>query len=134
VTAVCLNLSSNAASWLTEAQKWHGIQSVVMVERLAHERVVKGVLMPATHDVRYFISSLDRNAQDMLKITVGHWSVEVIHNQLDVTFGEDSCRINRGNAAEEPSAMRKLGVNIIKLHAPEIQNDECFEAPEIVSA
>ena len=45
----------------------------------------------------------------------GHWSIEnKLHWSLDVSFGEDACRIRKGHAAENFSRLRRLALNLLK--------------------
>ncbi len=45
---------------------------------------------------RYHISSLDVPAERLLEVVRTHWSIEnQLHWSLDVTFGEDQCRIRK---------------------------------------
>ena len=111
VTVVYLD-TADCLSWLTKAADWAGIKSVVMVERHVEEHMVKGVLKEAFCDTRYYITSLDLGPAALADIVTGHWKVEVVHNQLDVSLREDKCSVNRGKAGESLSALRKLGLNI----------------------
>ena len=120
VKVVYLNRGGDWSSWLTEALAWAGIKSVIMVERRVADRMVKGVFTPGFCEVRYFISSLDLSAQQLADVILNHWSVEIIHNQLDVSYGEDKCKVNRGAAAEVLSGFKKLALNIFNF-----TNDKC---------
>ena len=45
---------------------------------------------------RYYISSLAAPAERLLGVVRTHWSIEnSLHWSLDVTFGEDHCRIRK---------------------------------------
>jgi predicted transposase YbfD/YdcC len=113
VSVVYLNIE-NAVKYMPELGLWAGIKTLVKVERHVDARVVKGEPVEAVDDdPRYYISSLDIEPEAMHKTIIGHWSVEVVHNQLDVTFLEDKCRISRGACAEVLSTMRKLALNIL---------------------
>ena len=112
VTVVYLNIA-NAVKLMPELAAWAGIKTLVKVERRVETRMVKGEQVEAAVDERFHISSLDIEPEAMRKTILGHWSVEVVHNQLDVTFLEDQCRISRGACAEVLSSMRKLALNIL---------------------
>ena len=112
VTVIHLNVQK-AAKYMAELNDWDGIKTLVMVERSVDGHMVKGEWVEASReDPRYYISSLDIAAEAMHKTILAHWGVEVVHNQLDVTFLEDKCRIWRGSCAEVFSTMRKLALNI----------------------
>jgi predicted transposase YbfD/YdcC len=112
ITVVYLDRCS-ARSYIRNVADWAGIKTLLMVERTVEARMVKGKSKEATKDIRYFISSLELEAEQMLEVSIKHWSVETIHQQLDVSLGEDKCRIRRGNAAENLSTMRKEALNIL---------------------
>jgi predicted transposase YbfD/YdcC len=45
----------------------------------------------------------------------GHWSIENrLHWQLDVTFGEDRCRVRKGHADANFSALRRMALSMLK--------------------
>ena len=96
-------------SWLTNADKWSHIKTVVCVEAERH------VDDKVTTESRYYISSLSLNAERLNSIIRNHWGVEnSLHWTLDMTFNEDDSRIRRGNAAEVMNAFRKIVLNIVK--------------------
>ena len=63
---------------------------------------------------RYFISSLENNAQKLAEGVRGHWSIEnSLHWILDVAFEEDNSRIRKDNAPANFAVLRHIAVNII---------------------
>ncbi|MET4693724.1 putative transposase YbfD/YdcC [Endozoicomonas sp. NE40] len=51
--------------------------------------------------IRYFISSRQLSAEEVLHATRRHWLVEIqLHWVLDVAFDEDRCRAREGFATE----------------------------------
>lgn len=64
---------------------------------------------------RFYISSLEPNAKEILTRTREHWGIEnSLHYVLDVTFQEDSSRIRKTNATKNFALIRKVALNIIK--------------------
>jgi hypothetical protein len=61
------------------------------------------------------LGTVSLDLEQMLEISIMHWSVETIHNILDdtETIAEDKCRVYRGSGAEFLSMMRKLGINLL---------------------
>jgi predicted transposase YbfD/YdcC len=100
-----------ARGYVTAAAEWPGIRTVIKVERFVDKRESKGKKVDATHDVRYYISSHYADPETLLRAIRGHWGVETVHYKLDVAFGEDKCKVNRGAAAEVLSGARKLALN-----------------------
>ena len=100
-------------TWLNEyLRDWPGVAQVF---RLVRERVVKGV---TTVEVVYGLTSLDRekaNASRLLELTRGHWGIEnELHYTRDVTFGEDRCRVRRGNAPRVLASLRNVAVYLLR--------------------
>jgi hypothetical protein len=50
----------------------------------------------------------------LLKAIRQHWSIEnQLHWVLDVTFGEDACRIRTGNAPENIALLKRWSINLL---------------------
>lgn len=66
--------------------------------------------------LRYFISSRQLTAEEILKATRSHWRVEnQLHWVMDVAFDEDRCRARKDNAAENLAITRQVTHNLLKL-------------------
>ncbi len=67
-----------------------------------------------TVEVRYFISSLDTCAADLLSIVRTHWCIEnSFHWVLDIAFREDECRLRKDNGAQNFALLRHLALNAL---------------------
>lgn len=64
--------------------------------------------------VRYNISSKNLNAKGLLNATRSHWLVESMHWSLDTTFGEDACRKQAEESAENFARVRQMCLNMLK--------------------
>jgi len=96
--------------WLEQKDDWTNLKSVVMVEAI---REVVG--KEKTLERRYFISSLEGNAELALKCVRGHWAIEnQLHWCLDIGFGEDDCRVREAKSAENLATIRHIGLNLLK--------------------
>lgn len=63
---------------------------------------------------RYFISSLESDAELILHAVRAHWVIENrLHWVLDVAFGEDNSRIRKGNGAEN-FWLRHIALNLLR--------------------
>ena len=94
---------------LAGRQDWPALKTVVRVESV---RDLNGVV---STERRYYISSLETDAERMGTFTRGHWSIENgLHWSLDVAFGEDQARMRQGNAAENFSILRRIVLNLIR--------------------
>lgn len=102
--------------WLDSEQRevWKDLQSFVCVKST---RTCKG---KTTEELRYYMTSLPSNAEHLAKIIRTHWEVEnKLHWHLDVSFGEDLCKIRTGQAAENFSLVRKICLNMLKADTSE---------------
>ena len=89
--------------------EWKGLRSITMVQaerRLGEE---------TTTTRRYFISSLESDAKQLLHAVRTHWGIEnKVHWVLDIAFGEDDCRIRKGNGAENFAVLRHIALNLLR--------------------
>lgn len=98
------------SQWLPSGERWKGLKSVIRI--IGRREKVGG---ETGEEVRYFISSLECNAQEAWLAVRRHWTVEnSLHWSLDVAMREDDCRIRRDNGAEFFAVLRRLSMNIIK--------------------
>lgn len=94
---------------LQNLQDWRNLNSIGMVE--SERQVGEEVSV----EYRFYITSLECNAERFAKSVRNHWGIEnKVHWILDVSFREDESRIRNGNAAENLSIIRRLALNLIK--------------------
>ncbi|MCS3675619.1 putative transposase YbfD/YdcC [Salinibacter ruber] len=94
---------------LVDLEGWHELSAVCMVE---YERVEDG---ERAIERRYYISSLDPDAEALLKATRRHWHIENrMHWVLDVAFREDQSRIRAGHAAQNMATARRLALSLLE--------------------
>ena len=101
---------SENVQWMKDRQQWQGLSSLVALES---QRTKDGKI---STERRYFISSLSGiNAETIGGMIRSHWGVEnKLHWGLDVSFGEDDCRIRKGFGAENVSRLRRIALNLLK--------------------
>jgi predicted transposase YbfD/YdcC len=96
-------------SGIRDISLWTGLTAICMV---ISQRVIDGV---SSTEIRYFIGSAPRTAQEYLRWVRGHWGIEnSLHWVLDVCFREDEQRHWAGNSAENLSWLRKLALCLLK--------------------
>lgn len=101
-----------AIGYLNPTGAWAGLRSVGMVER---ERQVGD---DRSHEVWYYLCSLDGNARTFAAAVRSHWGIENgLHWVLDVAFGEDGCRVRTGHAAHNLAILRRFALNLLR-HEP----------------
>jgi len=91
--------------------RWQKLKSVAVVKatRVENEET--------SSQIRYFISSVDIGAAQMMKYIRQHWEVEnKLHWSLDVSFREDDSRVRIGHAPENLALIRKIALNLLRLN------------------
>ena len=95
--------------YLRAGPDWPGLRSVVKV--VGRRDTAEGTAVQP----RYYISSLDAPAACLLETVRRHWSIEnELHWSLDVTFGEDQCRIRKEYAPQNMATLRQVSHNLLK--------------------
>lgn len=103
---ICRKLTD--LSWLECREEWSGLKCVFSIERIVETGKKR------SHEINYYISSLDTSAEQLMKIAREHWKIESMHWMLDVTFSEDHCRFSNENAQKTLNAMRKCALAVHK--------------------
>lgn len=99
---------SNIGEKLDPDSVWTKFNSIGMVESV---RELNG---ETTVETRYFISSLEDNAQKFANSIRSHWGIEnSLHWVLDVALNEDDCRIRKDNAPQNFAVLRHIAVNLL---------------------
>lgn len=99
----------DSLKWMQEKSRWKGLKSIGMVCKT----VKKGE--EQTTERRYYISSLPLDVELFAKTVREHWSVEVMHWHLDVTFKEDANTTLDKTAAQNLNIINKWCLSILKL-------------------
>ena len=92
-----------------DAKPWDGLNIIAMIES---QRTTKN---DTSIEYRYYISSIENNAERLAQAVRVHWGVEnSLHWQLDVSFREDESRIRHAHSAENFVIMRHMALNLLK--------------------
>jgi len=95
--------------WLSQKKNWAGLRSIAMTRNtITKDGKTKT-------EVRYFISSLPLNVEEIARAIRSHWMVESYHWHLDVTFREDANHTIDKDSAYNLNIMKKLAINTLKL-------------------
>jgi predicted transposase YbfD/YdcC len=102
---------SNEVAWLHKMNPlWHSIKSIIMIKS------TRDMAKKSTTETRYYISSLDEKADCMVSNIRSHWGIEnSLHWILDMSFGDDSSRIRKGNAPHVMAIIRHFAANSLQL-------------------
>ncbi len=66
-------------------------------------------------EIRYYILNKYISSDRFAVAVRTHWGIEnSLHWQLDVTFGEDKCRIRKGHADTNFSSLRRTALSLLK--------------------
>jgi len=94
---------------LPDAARWKNLAAIGMSINNTERR--KGDEIA----VRYYILSKVLPGEKFAGAVRDHWGIEnSCHWQLDVTFGEDQCRIRKGHGDENFSTLRRTALSLLK--------------------
>ena len=96
--------------WLNKKYQWIGLKSIIKITSDVYEKSTG----KETTETRWYISSLDLNAEQGLYAVRNHWQVESMHWMLDMTFREDESRIRKGRGPLAFNVMRKIAMGLFK--------------------
>ena len=102
----------NTFEFIENQDKWSNLKGIVKIESL---REFKNSDKPNETATRYYITSLEVNAEELQKMIRLHWGIEnKLHWCLDVAFSEDASRKRTGNAAQNFSVLSKIALNLLR--------------------
>lgn len=91
------------------SEDWKGLQQIVGVHRIVKEQG------KTREETAYFISSKNENAFFYAEGVRSHWAIEnTLHWVKDVTLKEDASLIKTGNAPQNISTIKNIGINIFR--------------------
>ena len=96
-------------AWLQETKRWPGLQSII---RITAKRIIGD---KTTVEQRYYITDDSPDPMRILANTRSHWAIEnTLHWTLDMSFGEDACRIRKDNAPLAIATIRHVALNLLQ--------------------
>jgi predicted transposase YbfD/YdcC len=116
------------ANWIENKDSWVGLRNIFKIDS---EIYYDG---KTTNETRYYITSLQTGAEELLGLARRHWSIENgLHRSLDMTFKEDSAQEHNRNAAANLSILRKVALSLLKAIDPhnklKLKMKECAYSP-----
>ena len=101
---------SHDVGWLRERHDWPGLKAVGRIEAV-RERKGK-----EERSVRHFIMSAEIPPERLFELVCNHWAIEnCLHWVPDVVMDEDRMRNQTLNGPECLAALRRIGLNIVRL-------------------
>jgi predicted transposase YbfD/YdcC len=95
---------------LKRVNEWQDLNAIIMIESISQKAGYE-----EEREYRFYISSLETDAEQFAKSIRSHWGIEnSLHWVLDVAFREDESRIRAGFASENFSLIRRLALNLLK--------------------
>ena len=94
---------------LAQLHNWPGLKTVVEIHstRDLSDKVEK--------EKRYYISSLEGSAKEMLHYVRSHWAIEnSLHYVLDIAFRDDESCIRKGNAPMNIGIIKYAALNMLR--------------------
>jgi predicted transposase YbfD/YdcC len=93
---------------LHQIDHWAGGQTIVMVKRF------RQLWNQTTVETMFYLSSLPCDIGRIAPAIRTHWGIEnQLHWVLDVTFGEDACRIRTGHGPDNFALLRRLAISVL---------------------
>jgi predicted transposase YbfD/YdcC len=90
--------------WLSMYKEWSGLKSAFAVKRTTITKE------KTTEETGYYITSLESEAQELMKIVRDHWKIESMHWMLDVVFTEDECKLLSRDGQKSMNIFRKFAL------------------------
>lgn len=110
-TAVREYYITEDVSWFSEKKKWKGLRSFGMVHK-----VLRKPDGSCVEENRYYICSINGDAEEFERAARGHWGVEnCLHWYLDFVFRDDKNTSMAKTGAKNLQIMKKIALSILRL-------------------
>jgi len=111
--------ASHEVGWLCRRHPdWQGLRAIVCVQSRRTDFATGKVGC----ERRFYLTSLDPQEvgiQRLGDLVRGHWSVQNnLHWCLDVSFGDDRCRVRKDHGPENLAAIKRLALGLVKRSTP----------------
>ena len=101
--------------WLSSDRRHPGeltFPRLAMIGMVESETVRNGKI---EHERRYYLCSKVMPVEDFANVVRAHWGIENgLHWSLDVTFGEDQCRLRSGHGPQNMAIVRHIVMNLMR--------------------
>ncbi len=97
--------------WVPAAKRWNNLRCLVAITATREDQSTG----QTSEETRHYISSRIMTPAEANERVRAHWLVENrLHWCLDMTFGQDACRIRTGYATENFAVVRHFAFNLIR--------------------
>jgi predicted transposase YbfD/YdcC len=97
--------------WVEQAADWPKLTTLIRIQSHTQEKASGKI----STDCRFFISSLQAEAEKINQAIRAHWAIEnTLHWCLDVAFQEDKNRTRSKNADQNLAVLRRIALNALK--------------------
>jgi predicted transposase YbfD/YdcC len=98
--------------YLPHREEWANLHSIAMI------RSERSTEAGRTVEDRFFISTLEADAAQILRAVRTYWEIEnKVHWVLDIVFSEDDSRVRKGNGAPNFAVLRHIALNLLRQEA-----------------
>jgi predicted transposase YbfD/YdcC len=102
-------LASGELDWDKKLKQWPGLKSIAMV------RASRTIAGKTSVQCRYYLSSLEPDAQQLGRAIRAHWGIEnSLHWVMDMSFREDESRMRAGYSPQNFAVIRHIALNLVK--------------------
>lgn len=99
----------NDIRWLQDTHDWPSFQSLV------RSTATRTIGATTSTETRRYLTSDTSDPARILANTRSHWAIEnTLHWTLDMSFGEDACRIRKDNAPLAIATIRHVALNLLQ--------------------
>lgn len=105
---------TNQLDWMLPSirKRWNGLSSLIAIETESYNISAK----KTTKQTRFYISSLDIEADHFQRLIRQHWSIEnSCHWVLDTLYREDHSQVRTLDAAKNFAILRRIALNLLKV-------------------
>ena len=102
---------------LAKEHNWPGLKTIIEIssKRTIGDKVER--------EKRYYISSIEPNAQLLSESIRSHWAIEnSLHYILDISFRDDDSRIRKGNAPQNIGIIKHAALNMLQMYKTKRQS------------
>lgn len=100
----------NKIDWLQEKDKWKKLNCIGLIKNTFTQNNETKI------HIRYYISSKNLNAKQLIQYTRNEWKIESMHWLLDVNLKEDLTTLHSEEAQKNLNIIRKIALNSMKTY------------------